>query len=134
MIMLRAREDVGVPPRQSSARWDRDGRRMQFGIRLATASGSDLQQHATKSRRLVASTNNAMLVRGRRPTEPRTLHGLRIELQTHVRFGPSWRRSRHVRRTVRVRGAISWCAYDGFGTPPEVEVVVDDFSDLDVID
>ena len=37
-------------------------------------------------------------------------------------------------RTIRVRGAISWCAYDGFGTPPEVEVVVEELSQLDVID
>jgi plasmid replication initiation protein len=37
-------------------------------------------------------------------------------------------------RTIRVRGAISWCAYDGLGTPPEVEVVVDDLSHLEVID
>ena len=43
MIMLKAREDVGVPPRQSSARGDRDGQWMQLGIMLATASGSDLQ-------------------------------------------------------------------------------------------
>ena len=37
-------------------------------------------------------------------------------------------------RTIRVKGAISWCAYDGFGTPPEVEVVVDDLSHLEVMD
>jgi len=29
--MLKAREDVGVPPRQSSVRWDRDEQRMQDG-------------------------------------------------------------------------------------------------------
>jgi len=37
-------------------------------------------------------------------------------------------------KTIRVRGAIAWCAYDGFGTPPEVEVVVDDLSHLEVLD
>ena len=37
-------------------------------------------------------------------------------------------------RTIRVRGAIAWCAYDGLGTPPEVEVVVDDLSHLEILD
>jgi uncharacterized protein (TIGR03067 family) len=42
---------------------------------------------------------------------------------------------RHLRgKTIRVRGAISWCAYDGLGTPPEVEIVVDDLSRLEVVD
>ncbi len=37
-------------------------------------------------------------------------------------------------KTIRVTGAISWCAYDGYGTPPEVEVLVDEPSHLDFID
>jgi hypothetical protein len=37
-------------------------------------------------------------------------------------------------KTIHVRGAISWCAYDGLGTPPEVEVVVDDLSHVEVVD
>ena len=37
-------------------------------------------------------------------------------------------------KTIRATGAISWCAYDGYGTPPEVEVLVNDLSHLEVID
>jgi hypothetical protein len=36
-------------------------------------------------------------------------------------------------KTVRVTGPISWSAYDGLGTAPEVEIVIDDLSQLEVV-
>ena len=36
-------------------------------------------------------------------------------------------------KTVRVTGTISRNAYDGLGTPPEVEIVIDDLSQLEVV-
>jgi len=35
-------------------------------------------------------------------------------------------------KTVRVTGPISMGDYDGWGTPPEVEIVIDDLSQLEV--
>lgn len=37
-------------------------------------------------------------------------------------------------KTVRVTGQTSWSAYDGFGTPDVVEVIVNDLSQLEVVD
>ncbi len=37
-------------------------------------------------------------------------------------------------KTVRVTGKISWGHYDGLGTPPVAEVVVNDLSQLEVVD
>ena len=37
-------------------------------------------------------------------------------------------------KTVRVTGEISWGHYDGLGTPPVAEVVVNDLSQLEVVD
>jgi hypothetical protein len=37
-------------------------------------------------------------------------------------------------KTVRVTGPLSWRHYDGLGSPPVVEVVIDDLGQLDVVD